>query len=476
MEKVYDKLKNSLQGKRCALLGLGISNLPLLKLLLSLDADTQITVYDKKTPREIGQDALEFEKMGVAFVSGESCFDDIEADIIFRSPGIRPDREGIRRAVEKGAELSSEMELFLSLTPARTFAITGSDGKTTTTTICGKLLSASGRTFVGGNIGRPLIDLCGKMNQKDSAVLELSSFQLMSMTQCPEVAAITNITPNHMDWHTTEDEYANAKYNIVGKDTRRVVVNADNEKTRRFGKRLLSEGEREVIFFSSSARSYFDVLKKPEENAAVIFARGGDIYISDGKSSELLLDISLIRVPGKHNLENYMTAIGMTYGYVDKSVYAAVASRFGGVEHRLELVRRKDNVDYYNSSIDSSPTRTTAALSALAGRDIVVICGGYDKNLDYAPLAESLYRYARAVVLTGATAPKIKAAIEACDKKENGRLKVVEAKSFERAVSVASGLSVSGGCVLLSPASASFDRFKNFAERGKYFKELVKKL
>ena len=476
MEKIYEKLKNSLEGKRCALLGLGISNLPLLKLLLSLEVDAEITVYDRKSPRELGQAALDFEARGVAFVSGENCFDNIDADVIFRSPGIRPDKEGIKSAVERGALLSSEMELFLSLTPARTFAITGSDGKTTTTTICGKFLSAAGRTFIGGNIGRPLIDICGKMDEKDSAVLELSSFQLMSMTQRPMVAAITNITPNHMDWHITEDEYANAKYNIVGEGTRRVVVNADNEKTRRFGKRLLSEGEREVVFFSSSARSYFDVLKTPDENAAVIFARGGDIYISDGKSSERLLDISAIRLPGKHNLENYMTAIGMTYGYVDKSVFEAVASTFGGVEHRLELVRRRGNVDYYNSSIDSSPTRTTAALSALAGRDIVVICGGYDKNLDYAPLAESLYKYARAVVLTGATASKIKAAIVACDKKGSGKLQVVEAKSFESAVTKASELGVSGGCVLLSPASASFDRFKNFAERGKYFKELVKKL
>ena len=476
MEQIYDKLINAVQGKRCALLGLGISNLPLLNLLLALKVDADITVYDRKSPRELGEKALEFQEKGVKFLWGESCFDEIDADIIFRSPGIRPDIEGIKKAVQKGAELTSEMEVFLSLTPARTFAVTGSDGKTTTTTICGKFLAAAGRTFIGGNIGRPLIDICGKMNSEDTAVLELSSFQLMSMTAHPTCVAITNITPNHMDWHTTEEEYAGAKYNIVGENTKRVVVNADNDKTRRFGKRVMAEENREVIFFSSTAKSYFDVLKKVVENTAVIFVRGGDIYISDGKSSERIMDISLIRLPGKHNLENYMTAIGMTYGYVDKSVYATVASTFGGVEHRLELVRRLKNVDYYNSSIDSSPTRTAAALSALAGRDIVVICGGYDKNLDYAPLAQSLCKYAKAVVLTGATGPKIKAAIAAYDGKDKAGLKVVEAKTFERAVTMASSLAVSGGCVLLSPASASFDRFKNFAERGKYFKELVKKL
>lgn len=476
MRNVYENLINTLRGKRCALLGLGVSNLPLLNLLLSLEVEADITVYDKKSPEELGEKALDFQKRGVRFVWGDNCLSKIDADIIFRSPGIRPNVRGIRKALEGGAELSSEMELFMSLTPARLFAVTGSDGKTTTTTICGKFLSAAGRTFIGGNIGRPLVDLCDKMSEKDTAVLELSSFQLMSMSAHPMCAAITNITPNHMDWHTSEEEYAEAKYNIVGENTKRIVVNADNEKTRRFGKRMMSEGNREVVFFSSTARSYFDVLKKAEKNTAVIFTRGGDIYISDGKSSELLMDASLIRLPGKHNLENYMTAMGLTYGYVDKSVYSAVASTFSGVEHRLELVRRLNNVDYYNSSIDSSPTRTNAALSALSGRDIVVICGGYDKNLDYAPLAESLCRYARAVVLTGATAPKIKAAIDAYDGKDKAGLKVVEEKTFERAVTTASSMAVSGGCVLLSPASASFDRFKNFAERGKYFKELVKKL
>ena len=476
MIDIYNKLINDVKGKKCAVLGLGISNLPLVKLLLFLKVEADITVYDKKPPEALGEEALKLQKKGIRFVSGENCFDEIDADIIFRSPGIRPDKAGIPAAVERGAEITSEMEVFLGLTPARTFAITGSDGKTTTTTICGKFLSESGRAFVGGNIGRPLIDICGNMTERDSVVLELSSFQLINMTNQPECVAITNITPNHLDWHTDEDEYAQAKYNIVGERTRRVVVNADNQKTRRFGKRLVAEGEREVVFFSSTARSYFDVMKTVEDNASVIFCKGGDIYISDGRSSELLLDTSLIRLPGIHNVENYMTAIGLTYGYVDKSAYVKVASTFGGVEHRLELVRRLHNVDYYNSSIDSSPTRTAAALSALSGRDIVVICGGYDKNLDYAPLAESLYNRVRAVVLTGATAPKIKAALAAYNGAGKGGLTIVEAKTFEKAVTTASSLAQSGGCVLLSPASASFDRFKNFAERGKYFKELVKGL
>ena len=473
---IYDALINTVKGKRCAVLGLGVSNLPLVRLLLSLNAGANITVYDKKTPDELGGAALALKEQGVGFVSGADCFDNIDADVIFRSPGIRPDKKGIRRAMERGALLSSEMETFMSLTPARIFAITGSDGKTTTTTLCGKFLQRSGRVFVGGNIGKPLLDVCDKMRESDSVVLELSSFQLMNVSREPTFAAITNITPNHLDWHTDEGEYANAKYNIVGKDTRRVVLNADNEKTLAFGQRLIAEGGREVIFFSSRAKSYLDVLPEIRDGVALLFVRGGDIYISNGKSSERLLDTADIRLPGQHNIENYMTAIGLTYGYVDKRVYSEVASSFGGVEHRLELVRRHKDVDYYNSSIDSSPTRTCAALSALAGRDIVIICGGYDKNLDYAPLAEGLCRYARAVVLTGNTAPKIKKALTECRGYDPKRLNTIEAKSFEEAVSRASRLAARGGCVLLSPASASFDRFKNFAERGKYFKELVKKL
>lgn len=466
----YEKLINTVSGKRCAILGLGVSNLPLARLLLSFDAHISLTVYDKKTPEELGEEALSLAESGVRFVSGESCFDSIEADIIFRSPGIRPDIEGIRKALDRGAMLTSEMEAFLALAPARVFAITGSDGKTTTTTLTGKFLESAGRVFVGGNIGTPLLDKAADMTENDSAVLELSSFQLMTLCASPLCAAITNISPNHMDWHTDEEEYAEAKYNIVGENTRRVVLNADSEKTLEFGKSLLGEGGREIIFFSST--------KSPDglpEGTKAMYLSDGYICYSDGKESVRLLDTRDILLPGKHNVENYMTAMALTYGYVAPAVYRDVAMSFGGVEHRLELVRTLGGVDYYNSSIDSSPTRTAAALSALKGRDIVVICGGYDKNLSYAPLAESLCDTVRAVVLTGATAPKIKQALE-----EHGydpeRLTVLGSESFEDAVAKASALGRAGGCVLLSPASASFDRFKNFAERGRYFKELVKKL
>ena len=466
----YCNLKKTVAGKRCAILGLGVSNLPLARLLLSFDAIDELTVYDKKTPAELGEEALALASLGVSFVSGADCFDNIDADVIFRSPGIRPDIPGILRATEKGALLTSEMECFLDLTPARVFAITGSDGKTTTTTLTGKFLESGGRVYVGGNIGTPLLDKAGEMTSEDCAVLELSSFQLMTLGASPLCSAITNLSPNHMDWHTTEDEYAEAKYNIVGKNTGRVVLNADSPRTFELGKKLLAEGGREIIFFSST--------KTPEgipNGAKAMILSEGKICYFDTKVSTPILDTADILRPGKHNVENYMTAIALTYGYVDPSIYTQVARSFGGVEHRLELVRVLDGVDYYNSSIDSSPTRTSAALSALDGRDIVVICGGYDKNLSYEPLADSLCRYARAVVLTGATAPKIKSALESRGY-DSQRLAVVGADGFEDAVKIASSLGRPGGCVLLSPASASFDRFKNFAERGRYFKKLVSEL
>ena len=464
---------NDVKGKSVAILGLGVSNLPLARMLVVEGECKSITVYDKKSIEEMDADAQALASMGVNFVCG---FNGISEDIIFRSPGFRPDREELSVALADGAILTSEMEKFLQYTPANTFAITGSDGKTTTTTLTGKFLSEAGRTFVGGNIGTPLLDKCADMTERDFAVLELSSFQLMNMPYAPMNAAITNISPNHMDWHTDEAEYANAKFNIVGGNTRRLVVNAESEKTFDFGMRILSESDKEVFFFSSKRNSYESVIGEKNERAKLFCIIDGVISLNNGETVEPILDVKSIVLPGIHNIETYTAAIALTYGYVDKEVYRSVAESFGGVEHRLELVRELNGVQYYNSSIDSSPTRTAAALSALDGRDIVVICGGYDKNLDYAPLAEALIKRARAVVLTGATAEKIERALNDNPSFSSSGLLAVKADGFEDAVLKASELSREGGCVLLSPASASFDRFKNFAERGRYFKELVAKL
>ena len=474
MDTFEDKnLMLDVTGKRVAVLGFGVSNRPLVRMLADSKECLSVSVYDKKSLEELGGEAMELASIGVSFYKG---FENLAADIIFRSPGIRPDIPEILSAISNGAILTSEMEKFLQYTSASTFAVTGSDGKTTTTTLTGKFLSESGRTFVGGNIGTPLLDKCTDMTEQDFAVLELSSFQLMNMPYAPMNAAITNISPNHMDWHVDEDEYAFAKFNIVGENTRRLVVNAESPKTFDFGMKVLRESDKEVFFFSSKRNSYASVIGEKNERAKLFCIIDGAIALNDGETVEPILDLKSIILPGMHNVENYTTAIALTYGYVDKAVYRAVAESFGGVEHRLELVREINGVQYYNSSIDSSPTRTAAALSALSGRDIVVICGGYDKNLDYSPLADALLSSARAVVLTGATADKIYNALISNPEFSENKLTVVRAESFEDAVICASRLGKDGGCVLLSPASASFDRFKNFMERGAYFKELVSKL
>lgn len=470
------KLLSYIDGRTCAILGLGVSNLPLAVALN--EAGIPLTVYDKKSVAELGEDAQALSDKGVRFVCGADAFAEICEELIFRSPGIRPDLPAIVRAVEKGSELCSEIELLLRLTEARTFGITGSDGKTTTTTLTGKFLAAQkaregkGEVFVGGNIGTPLLTTCDKQTVDDCTVLELSSFQLMTATNTVQHAAITNLTPNHLDWHTDMNEYECAKRHLVGTETTRLVTNAENAVTARIAREEIASGKREVILFSSNRTCYEDFLDFGKGFGA-IYERDGVICYSDGKREQELLAIEHIRVPGRHNVENFMTAMGLTLGAVASCVFEEEAKNFSGVEHRLEWVRRLDGVDYYNGSIDSSPTRTAAALSALAGRDIVVICGGYDKKIAFEPLAESLCRSVRAVVLTGHTGEKIRACIEGSPLYDPKKLQIVSAPIFADAVSAARVLAREGGCVLLSPACASFDAFRNFAERGNTFKAIV---
>jgi UDP-N-acetylmuramoylalanine--D-glutamate ligase len=479
-----NRLKNYINGRRVGILGLGVSNLPLAERLC--DMGITITVYDKKSTAELGEGALSLAERGVKFVSGTDCFANIEEEVIFRSPGLRPDLPAIKEAVARGAELTSEIELLLEFCPCDTYAITGSDGKTTTTTLTGKFLEREAQknkstVYVGGNIGTPLLTRCEDMTSSDNVVLELSSFQLMTVKRAPMHVAITNVTPNHLDWHGEMGEYIAAKKNIIGKETRRVVVNSDNEVTRSIGIEAYEKGK-EVIFFSSSAKDVSEALPAECRGCAAVMICDGDICITDGEKCEKLLSVKDIKVPGKHNVENFMTAIALTYGKVSAECYREVAESFFGVEHRLEFVRRLEGIDYYNSSIDSSPTRTAAALSALGDRDIIIICGGYDKKIPYEPLAEHLFRRAKAVVLTGATAGKISDAMDkyAEEHKSLAMPKRVHESDFRAAVEQGRRLALEIGknnpCVLLSPASASFDSFKNFAERGNYFKDIVNQL
>jgi len=466
--------RERLDGARCAVIGFGVSNRPLVDFLLSHGAS--VTVHDRKSREELGDAVASTEACGVALRLGEGYLDALEGDFVFRSPGLRHDHPALLAAIANGAILSSEMELFFALCPATVLGITGSDGKTTTTTLTGLMLEQAcrrrgkGRVFVGGNIGQPLLSMVDSMCEDDFCVVELSSFQLQTLKTSPCRAAVTNVTPNHLDWHTGMEEYVAAKKNIyqnVGCE--RLVTNAENPETRK----MAWETTLPRTLFSSqktSLEAFGDLLC---EGDRAIWLSDGKIMTWDGRETRAVLDRKDLLLPGDHNVENCMTAIALTDGWVTDEDVFAVASSFRGVAHRLEPVRELDGVTYYNSSIDSSPARTAAALSALAPRRPIVICGGYDKRIPFEPLAEALCKHAKAVVLTGATAPKILEALKQHPKVQSGALPIYPEPDFTQAVVLARRLAERGDTVLLSPACASFDAFPNFAVRGETFRRIV---
>ncbi|MCD8002770.1 MAG: UDP-N-acetylmuramoyl-L-alanine--D-glutamate ligase [Clostridia bacterium] len=448
-----------------AVVGFGISNRPLLEFLLA--RGIKVTVRDAK-PIE---DEAALVSRGVKVITGDRYLSDFGNEVIFRTPGIRPDAGELSSAVRRGAVLSSEMELFYEMTPARTVGITGSDGKTTTTTITHKLLSlagegSEGKVWLGGNIGAPLLPVVEKMTSADIAVTELSSFQLMTMKKAPEVAAITNITPNHLNWHTGMDEYRNAKYNILGSGCRTAVLNYGCGDTRE----AASLTGADIIFFSAK--------REIPRGLDAVYLKDGVITLRRGGEEIPIIARKKIKLPGAHNVENYMTAAALASAILSPdalvSAMERLAPEFGGVEHRLEFVRELDGITYYNGSIDSTPTRTAAALSALPDRKISLICGGYDKHIPMKPLAEAISAHGGvvSVTLTGATSELMADAFADF----RGTLPPFEIiGDFEEAVISASenAKRLSADTVLLSPAAASFDRFKNFEERGRFYKSIV---
>ncbi len=480
--ELLTEILNRIENGSCQVLGAGVSNVPLVRWLSSKGAD--ITVRDMKSADKIDC-AEEIASLGAALLCGEGYLDSLchldepEKTVIFRSPGMRPDLSEIQAAVDAGAILTSEMELFLLLTPTKVVAITGSDGKTTTTTLTGKILSASvdGRVFVGGNIGKPLLPDVETMTEKDVAVVELSSFQLQTTKRSADIAAITNVTPNHLNWHTGMEEYTESKYNVVlNGECRRLVINTDNELSSKAGELALGlSSPPRLVFFSLNAHSYREAIPEYAEKiqCEALFLRDGRVTWSDGNTEREMLNADEIKIPGRHNIANYMTAIGATLEYItDIEKVRELARTFGGVEHRLEFVREYKGVRYYNSSIDSTPTRTEAALSALLERPIV-ICGGADKGVSFEPLARALCDKARAVVLTGACRDKILTALTSFEGYDASSLPTYVCPDFAEAVEKSKEIATEGDTVLLSPACTSFDAFKNFEERGNTFKKIV---
>lgn len=446
----FEEYFASLRGKRVAVLGLGVSNRPLVRLLLEFGCDV---VGCDRTPREkLEEEVLELERLGCKLHVGDDYLAGVEADMVFRTPGMHPGNPAIQALKERGAEITSEMEVFFEVSPCHLIAVTGSDGKTTTTTLIAEMLKAAGKTvWLGGNIGTPLLPLVRQMKKEDYAVVELSSFQLMDMKRSPSRALITNLAPNHLDIHKDMDEYVDAKKNIFRYQGEGdlLVLNADNPITASF------RGPGQTKVFSRLGEGY--------------------VCIRDGiicRGQTPVLPVSDILLPGVHNVENYMAAIAMVEGLASDEDIRQVAKTFGGVEHRIELVRVKNGVRFYNDSIASSPTRTIAGLRSFPEK-VILIAGGYDKHIPYDPLGPEICKHVKKLYLNGATGPKIRAAVESCP---GEKPEMVDCGDFASAVKAAAAVAEPGDVVLMSPASAAFDQFKNFMVRGNYFKELVKEL
>ena len=451
----FDAYFSTLRGKRIAVLGLGVSNRPLVRLLLEFGCT--VTGCDR-TPREkLDAEVLELEAAGCALRVGDDYLEGLEADLVFRTPGMHPENPALVKLRQAGAEITSEMEVFFELCPCTLIAVTGSDGKTTTTTLIAEMLKAAGKTvWLGGNIGTPLLPLCRQMKETDYAVVELSSFQLMDMRRSAHISVITNLAPNHLDVHKDMEEYVEAKKNIYRFQNQDdvLIVNLDNAITAPL------EGIGKTRYFARVGKTQAGV------------CMDGDWIVRDGCK---VLDSREIAIPGVHNIENYMAAILAVEGLVTDEQIRRVAATFGGVEHRIELVRVKDGVRYYNDSIASSPSRTIAGLNSFTQK-VMLIAGGYDKQIPFDVMGPYVCRSVSRLYLNGATADKIRAAVESCPDYTAGNPQIIECADFTDAVKKAAADAKQGDIVLMSPACAAFDQFKNFMERGLYFKKLVGEL
>ena len=448
----------SLQHKTVAVIGIGVSNTPLLRLLL--ENGIAVTACDKRDRADLGELADELEQLGAKLQLGEDYLEGLTQDVIFRTPGMRPDVPQLLRAKERGSVITSEMEVFFDVCPCSIIAVTGSDGKTTTTTMIAELLRAAGRTVhVGGNIGNPLLAQAGEMNPDDNVVLELSSFQLMTMQKSPHIAVITNLSPNHLDMHKGMEEYVASKENLFLHQSADdvAIFNLDNDITREQGTRAVGE----VRYFTRRSET---------ENG--VFLRGDEIIRRKDGEETVVMTVQDIKLPGIHNVENYMAAVAAVEGLVEDETIRRFAREFGGVEHRIELVRTLRGVRYYNDSIASSPSRTIAGLRSFKEK-VILIAGGYDKNIPFDVLGPEVVEHVKLLILCGATAEKIRAAVESAPEYQPGKPEILTVSPFQKAVETARDRAEKGDVVTLSPACAAFDQFKNFMERGKTYKAIV---
>lgn len=454
------EFKQKARGMKIAVVGAGVSNLPLIRMLAECGAD--ICVYDKRTAEKMGEVYDELCGLGVETVLGENYLDKIadRTEMVFKTPGVRYDVPALVEAEKNGAVISSEMELFFETCPSKIIAVTGSDGKTTTTSLIYDMLTRAGYTcHLGGNIGRPLVAEVENIKPSDISVVELSSFQLHTMKRSADIAVVTNVTPNHLDWHTDFNEYVDAKRAVFKyqKPGGRVVLNYDNDITRGFG-----EGRDGAVYFSSS-RLLDDGYSLKD---------GKIVRTEGGRIEREVLDIDTIYIPGMHNVENYMAAAAAVEGLVEDGTIRRTATEFKGVPHRIEFVRELDGVSYYNDSIASSPARTTAGLKSFGDKKVILIAGGYDKKIPFDDFGAVVNEHVKKLVLVGFTSEKIEAAVKNAGNYNN--LPIFRCDEFKAAVEKAREIAQPGDTVILSPACASFDLFKNFEDRGNTFKDIVK--
>lgn len=450
-----------LEGKRVAFCGIGVSNTPLA--LQFAEHGAVVTACDKHTRGELGDVCSTLEQAGVRLQLGENYLSDLNVDIIFRTPGMRPDLPEFEDAKKRGTVITSEMEVFFDLCPCKTIAVTGSDGKTTTTTLISEMLKEEGYTVhLGGNIGRPLLPIIEEIKAEDIAVIELSSFQLMTIHKSPDIAVVTNVAPNHLDIHKDLDEYVNAKKNILLHQNAfgKAILNLDNHTTR---------GMTEIV---NGRLSMFSRLQRVENGA---YFENGAIYMSNYGEITKVMERSDIKLVGDHNVENYLAAITAVWSMVSPENIVEVARAFGGVEHRMELVRELDGVKWYNDSIATNPTRTMAGLNAY-NQKIILIAGGYDKHIPFDPMVPAVLQKVKYLILMGITAKAIYSAVTSNVNYNPVDLPIIFVNSMDEAVQAAQKAAESGDIVALSPASASFDQYKNFELRGNHFKSIVQTL
>ena len=453
---------DSIKGKTVAFIGIGTSNLPLIKLFAEKGA--KVVACDRKSFESLGDNGAKAKEYGAELILGEDYLSNINADIVFRSPGTPFYKDELVKLRDNGTVLTSEMEVFFDLCPCKAIAVTGSDGKTTTTTIISEILKAAGKTVhLGGNIGKPLLPEIESVKPDDWAVVELSSFQLISMRKSPDIAVVTNLAPNHLDIHKDMQEYVDSKKNIVLHQNAfsKAVLNLDNE---------IANG------FSGDVRGKLCKFSVKEKLFNGAYLDGTKIVYSDyGKVTEVM-DYRDIKIPGMHNVENYLAAISAVWGIADVDTIVKVAKTFGGVAHRAEFVREYRGVKYYNDSIASSPTRTALGTLSLYDEKIIIIAGGYDKHIPYEPLGPVINNKVKTLILLGDTAPKIETAVKCADNYDESAIKIINVTNMEEAVEAAVNNASEGDIVSLSPASASFGLYKNFEERGNHFKTIVNNL